>query len=84
MALAGRLDVGDGTQVDLIVREGELVMRPKQTQSLSLDELLILRNWKSLNEITNTKLSVSFVFWKGRIRTEWMCLSSFQKRTISS
>ena len=40
MALAGQLDVGDGTQVDMIVREGKLVMRPKRSQSLSLDELL--------------------------------------------
>ena len=40
IALAGQLDVGDGTQVDIIVREGELVLRPKRTQSLSLEDLL--------------------------------------------
>ena len=38
--LAGQLKVGDGAKVELNVRNGELVMRPVQTQKLSLRELL--------------------------------------------
>ena len=38
--LAGQLDVDDGTEVVLIVRDGELVVRPVRQQTLSLRELL--------------------------------------------
>lgn len=38
--LAGQLKVGDGAEVELNVRNGELVMRPVRTQKLSLRELL--------------------------------------------
>lgn len=40
VAIAGQLAVSDGSQVDMIVREGELVLRPKRTPTLSLGELL--------------------------------------------
>ena len=40
MAVAGQLAVTEGTTVDLEVREGELVVRPTQPISLSLEELL--------------------------------------------
>jgi len=39
-AMAGQIDVCDGSQVDILVREGELVVRPKRPESLSLEELL--------------------------------------------
>jgi len=39
-ALAGQLEVGVGTEVDIVVREGELVVRPKRVQALSLNALL--------------------------------------------
>ena len=38
--LAGQLEVGDGAEVELNVRNGELVMRPVRTKKLSLRELL--------------------------------------------
>ena len=38
--LAGQLDVGDGTEVELTVRNGELVVRPVRQQKRSLRELL--------------------------------------------
>ncbi|MBI2478448.1 MAG: AbrB/MazE/SpoVT family DNA-binding domain-containing protein [Planctomycetia bacterium] len=40
MAIAGQLAVTDGAIVDLEVRDGELVVRPTQTVSLSLAALL--------------------------------------------
>ncbi len=40
ITLAGQLDVSDGSQVDMLVREGELVVRPRRAQTLSLAELL--------------------------------------------
>lgn len=40
MAIAGQLAVTDGAIVDLEVRDGELVVRPTQTVSLSLEDLL--------------------------------------------
>jgi len=39
-ALAGQIGVCDGSQVDILVREGELVVRPKRPESLNLEELL--------------------------------------------
>ena len=39
-ALAGQLNVGDGSEVDLEVRDGELVVRPVRRQELSLRDLL--------------------------------------------
>ncbi len=39
-ALAGQLDVCEGTAVELHVREGELVVRPSLPKKLSLGELL--------------------------------------------
>ena len=38
--LAGQLDVSCGTEVELAVRNGELVVRPMRPQKLSLRELL--------------------------------------------
>jgi antitoxin MazE len=38
--LAGQLDVCEGTSVDLQVREGTLVVRPRTSKKLSLSELL--------------------------------------------
>ncbi len=38
--LAGQLEVGDGAEVELSVRNGELVVRPVKTQKLSLRDLL--------------------------------------------
>ena len=38
--MAGQLNVGDGSEVDLVVRGGELVVRPVKTQELSLRALL--------------------------------------------
>jgi antitoxin MazE len=38
--LAGQLDVKDGAQVELTVRNGELVVRPVKTEKLSLRDLL--------------------------------------------
>lgn len=38
--MAGLLNVGDGSEVDLVVRDGELVIRPVQKQQLSLRDLL--------------------------------------------
>jgi antitoxin MazE len=38
--LAGQLDVKDGAQVELTVRNGELVVRPLKTEKLSLSDLL--------------------------------------------
>jgi len=38
--LAGQLDVKDGAQVELSVRNGELVVRPVRTEKLSLRDLL--------------------------------------------
>lgn len=39
-ALAEQLDVADGTEVELTVRDGELVVRPIRQSKLSLRELL--------------------------------------------
>jgi antitoxin MazE len=39
-ALAGQLDVCEGTTVELQVRKGELVIRPATSNKLSLGELL--------------------------------------------
>ncbi len=39
-AIAGQLDVSDGTNVQLIVKDGELIVRPKRQPELSLRELL--------------------------------------------
>ena len=39
-ALAGQLDVSEGTSVELQVREGELVVRPDSPKKLSLSKLL--------------------------------------------
>lgn len=39
-AMAGQIDVCDGSQVDILVRGGELVVRPKKPEPLSLKELL--------------------------------------------
>ena len=39
-AMAGQIDVRDGTPVDILVREGELVVRPKRPEFLSLEVLL--------------------------------------------
>jgi len=39
-AIAGQLDVHEGTTVDLQVREGELVVRPTTVKKLSLGALL--------------------------------------------
>jgi len=39
-ALAGQLDVCEGTTVELQVRKGELVIRPATSSKLSLGELL--------------------------------------------
>jgi antitoxin MazE len=39
-ALAGQLEVRDGAEVKLSVRNGELVVRPVKTQKLSLRDLL--------------------------------------------
>lgn len=39
-AIAGQLEVCEGTTVDLQVREGELVVRPSTAKKLSLGELL--------------------------------------------
>lgn len=41
VALAGQIEVGDGTEVEMVVREGELVVRPKRIPALSLRELLV-------------------------------------------
>jgi len=38
--LAGQLDVGDGTEVELTVRNGELVVRPMRPRKISLRDLL--------------------------------------------
>ena len=38
--MAGLLKVADGSEVDLMVRDGELVVRPVQNQELSLRNLL--------------------------------------------
>ncbi len=38
--LAGQLDVTDGAQVELTVRNGELVVRPLKREKLSLRDLL--------------------------------------------
>ncbi len=38
--LAGQLDVKDGAQVELTVRNGELVVRPVKAEKLSLRDLL--------------------------------------------
>ncbi|MEQ1824600.1 MAG: AbrB/MazE/SpoVT family DNA-binding domain-containing protein [Pirellula sp.] len=38
--LAGQLDVGEGMEVELTVRNGELVVRPVRTPKLSLRDLL--------------------------------------------
>jgi antitoxin MazE len=40
LALAGQLKISDGTDVELAVRDGELVVRPLLGPSLSLKELL--------------------------------------------
>ena len=39
-AMAGQLEVGDGAEVELSVRNGELVVRPVKAQKLSLRDLL--------------------------------------------
>ena len=39
-ALAGQLDVSEGTDVEMCVREGELVVRPTKLKKISLRELL--------------------------------------------
>jgi len=39
-ALAGQLDVTEGTDVEMCVREGELVVRPTKSKKISLRELL--------------------------------------------
>ncbi len=39
-ALAGRLDITEGTAVDLCVRDGELIVRPDRSPKLSLSALL--------------------------------------------
>ncbi len=38
--LATELDVGEGTPVEICVRDGELVVRPDRPKKLSLSELL--------------------------------------------
>jgi antitoxin MazE len=38
--LAGQLELGDGAEVEVSVRNGELVVRPLRTQKLSLRDLL--------------------------------------------
>jgi antitoxin MazE len=38
--LAGQLELGDGAEVEVSVRNGELVVRPIRTQKLSLRNLL--------------------------------------------
>lgn len=43
--LAGQLEVRDGAEVELSVRNGELVVRPVKIQKLSLRDLL--KNCKS-------------------------------------
>ena len=39
-ALAGQLNVGEGTTVELFVREGDMVVRPTTVKKLSLAALL--------------------------------------------
>lgn len=39
-ALAGQMDVTEGTAVDLCVRDGELIVRPDRSPKLSLSALL--------------------------------------------
>ena len=39
-AIAGQLDVCEGAQVEISVRKGELVVRPKRNKTLSLNVLL--------------------------------------------
>ena len=39
-ALAGQLDITEGTTVDLCVRDGELIVRPDRSPKLSLSALL--------------------------------------------
>ena len=39
-AMAGQLEVRDGAEVELSVRNGELVVRPVKAQKLSLRDLL--------------------------------------------
>ncbi|MFM7562968.1 MAG: AbrB/MazE/SpoVT family DNA-binding domain-containing protein [Planctomycetota bacterium] len=39
-ALAGQLEVSEGTDVEMCVREGELVVRPTKSKKTSLRELL--------------------------------------------
>jgi antitoxin MazE len=38
--LAGQLELGDGAEVEVSIRNGELVVRPIRTQKLSLRDLL--------------------------------------------
>lgn len=38
--LAGQMDVKDGAQVELTVRNGELIVRPVKREKLSLRDLL--------------------------------------------
>lgn len=40
LALAGQMDVKEGTAVDLTVRDGELIVRPEKAPKFSLSELL--------------------------------------------
>jgi len=39
-SLAGQIDVAEGSAIVLIVRNGELVVRPDRSQKLSLNTLL--------------------------------------------
>lgn len=39
-SLAGQIDVAEGSAILLIVRDGELVIRPDRSPKLSLNELL--------------------------------------------
>lgn len=39
-ALAGQMDVSEGSAVDLCVRDGELIVRPDRSPKLSLSVLL--------------------------------------------
>jgi antitoxin MazE len=39
-ALAGQMEVAEGTPVELCVRDGELIVRPDRPAKLSLNELL--------------------------------------------
>jgi antitoxin MazE len=39
-ALAGQMEVAEGTAVELCVRDGDLIVRPNRTAKLSLSELL--------------------------------------------